>query len=659
MSRHQPTKSIQHDRKFNIYIGGVLIDRIAVKNENDKSTFTTFPVSQANLEETKFADNEKRYCDPCGHDEVTIIASAFCVDCLEYLCKACCKDHSRIKLTRQHRVLKDKDFPTDTTALRHMKELLNCPKHLDKAVSFKCLKHSSLICLLCLATEHKTCETVEVENDILLKDKREMDLLGEKASSLIDSVTSKGKKNLSALCTKESIIRKEIESAKDRFHQQIDFIANELHGEVSALVSKEKKSIELGVLKCETFKTETEKHKNLFKTATEFGSTKEKCLASRHVFENISRITSEVERISIEPAHIEYTPALDPLGSKTLGSVYVDGEITNLPTYEQANASSDEFSESLMSKHNLEERKEIDPNITNETRESNSLEPLMGRCMPPVREERVGIDSEREPCCISRIETLTDGRILLTDYENKNVKMFDHNFSYISQKNLGGKPVDFCLIKSEEMSETHDHFHLGVCYNRTRRIDILCITPSSITHCSSFTTERYVRSMTVHGDLLCLLCCDEVWNERTDNTWSSLQLCNKEGEILNEFLDLNIPDPIRVRVFGDILVIAEQTKVTAYEAEDLLFQCCLQRKWFYKGPGDSVDGILDVDSDNEGCMYVACASSRNLHQVWMNNFWINRILLEDINVRSVHFDSTRNRLMVYPNHSDYIRIYEI
>jgi hypothetical protein len=64
----------------------------------------------------------------------------------------------------------------------------------------------------------------------------------------------------------------------------------------------------------------------------------------------------------------------------------------------------------------------------------------------------VQLDRDKYTCTISDICQLPDGRILLTDEENENVKMLDVNYNVIDSCELYSAPTEICCVSRNEIA---------------------------------------------------------------------------------------------------------------------------------------------------------------------------------------------------------------
>ena len=96
------------------------------------------------------------YCNTCPG----VRATAFCVDCHEYLCFDCTGYHQRLKLTKTHTLLTGDEFPSVSPPQRQddkTDSIRKCPDHPNEEIKFYCHGHSALCCVACNVLGHEQC----------------------------------------------------------------------------------------------------------------------------------------------------------------------------------------------------------------------------------------------------------------------------------------------------------------------------------------------------------------------------------------------------------------------------------------------------------------------------------------------------------------------
>jgi len=87
-------------------------------------------------------------------------ATAFCVDCHEYLCTDCTGYHQRLKLSESHTLLTGDEFPSVSPPQRQddpTESIRKCPDHPNEEIKIYCQGHSALCCAACSVMGHKKC----------------------------------------------------------------------------------------------------------------------------------------------------------------------------------------------------------------------------------------------------------------------------------------------------------------------------------------------------------------------------------------------------------------------------------------------------------------------------------------------------------------------
>ena len=86
------------------------------------------------------------FCNTCPG----VNATAFCVDCHEYLCTDCTGYHQRLKLTKTHTLLTGDEFTSGSPPQRQ-DDQTECIRrgsdHSNEKIKFYCQGHSALCCV--------------------------------------------------------------------------------------------------------------------------------------------------------------------------------------------------------------------------------------------------------------------------------------------------------------------------------------------------------------------------------------------------------------------------------------------------------------------------------------------------------------------------------
>ncbi|CAH1780692.1 unnamed protein product [Owenia fusiformis] len=110
-------------------------------------------------------DGDVQYCNICLNDDEKVKATSKCIDCDQYICKACTRAHSNIKALKDHKVIQiTGDERKDTKALLQVipKRMKFCASHADEQLKFYCIRCKEVLCRDCCITTHSghNCENL-------------------------------------------------------------------------------------------------------------------------------------------------------------------------------------------------------------------------------------------------------------------------------------------------------------------------------------------------------------------------------------------------------------------------------------------------------------------------------------------------------------------
>ena len=174
----------------------------------------------------KIQSKKEISCDQC-EDVTNGPATMFCVECCEFLCKACTKHHKAWRKTRSHELVvvggtKAEEAAQSLAKIPH--KPINCPIHEDEMLKFFCETCATLICRDCMAIEHSG-HTYDRSEKVTEKHKRELQTSLKSADSAkvaLDDALAKGKKVTQQIQHKQKSIENDI---RDTFKAFIEAIS--------------------------------------------------------------------------------------------------------------------------------------------------------------------------------------------------------------------------------------------------------------------------------------------------------------------------------------------------------------------------------------------------------------------------------------------------
>ena len=100
-------------------------------------------------------------CTPCGKNNIVEEAERYCIQCREYFCISCFKDHNKFAIMQTHQILDKAEMaaqeqqqtpmgPQQTTMVLTKK----CQEHHGNTIDTYCPVHQAVGCGTCIALKH-------------------------------------------------------------------------------------------------------------------------------------------------------------------------------------------------------------------------------------------------------------------------------------------------------------------------------------------------------------------------------------------------------------------------------------------------------------------------------------------------------------------------
>lgn len=137
--------------------------RLATDLPNSRSARNTLQIPNATLQlsprpvtSSTFMDKtfQVRFCEPCqGKDDALKAASHWCVNCQEGLCAFCIDQHRSMKLLKNHDIVDI--FSLKPEHVHDEEGAGACSLHTEKDLDLFCVDHACLVCVTCVALDHR------------------------------------------------------------------------------------------------------------------------------------------------------------------------------------------------------------------------------------------------------------------------------------------------------------------------------------------------------------------------------------------------------------------------------------------------------------------------------------------------------------------------
>ena len=366
-------------------------------------------------------------CDPCRFAGKPTMAVKYCKDCNGHFCLYCSKSHIKAPMTKLHVLinLTKKRVVKSSTRIQE-----KCHDHGAVLISY-CETHEALCCSVCILTNHKLCKKVLQLNEAAV---------GKRAFRMSKDLESTIKKMQNSF--REVQIQKEeyiksieqqldaVDSSIKMFRKAINGILDNLEDTVNA--KKEEICQERNELVKSHVKTSqtainilNDAYKQLDHSLKE--SDAEMFIRTRRVQGVVQTYAEVLARIQPMPQREVFRFIPDNSIEKFLGGLKELGELT------------------IEIVHN----REYEPSI------ASSIQGYGDHKKPNFANDiKVKMRTDKKACFITGVSFLLDGRVILADDSNKNVKLFGTDYKPIASIPLSSSPRDIATLSHVEIAVT-------------------------------------------------------------------------------------------------------------------------------------------------------------------------------------------------------------
>lgn len=282
------------------------------------------------LIEQKKLKSKVKLCDPCKFNNNDVIASTWCFQCTDALCKECTNLHKGLKLTRNHE-LKNINEIKSTPKIKLMQ---NCEKHKDKIIEAFCYDHDQPCCTTCTTIHHRRCShvtTLEEAASGVLESKDFADLLHRlsETSKLNQQLVKEKRKNIKDLENKKCDIQKELLDIRQQIIDRFDNLQSNFIQEFTRVHDRRVTEMADIITRVENWDKVIQNYVHIMKTCT--SSASETCvfLEMKKVLQKEKELGESMKSVLTNHRCLEYLFKLDTdmekllAGFRSVGAVNV------------------------------------------------------------------------------------------------------------------------------------------------------------------------------------------------------------------------------------------------------------------------------------------------------------------------------------------------
>lgn len=406
-------------------------------------------------------------CDPCRFLGKAATALKYCKDCNGHFCAYCSKSHNKATPTKAH-ILIDIEKKRSTKSSTRIQD--RCHDHGAALISY-CETHDALCCNVCVLTSHKDCNKVTKLSEAAL---------GKRAFRLCKDLESTIKRTQNQFAEvqvqKEEYIRS-IEQQHEAVASSIKMFRKSVNGILNKLeIAVTKRTDGICQEKIDSVKSQVKTSQTAVSVLNDAYKQLDFTMreSDTEMFVNAKRVQAVVQTYANVLARIQPMPEREVF--RYIPDVNIEKFLSELGELKVESVQTRENSPSIASSRiGLSDNRK--PNLTSDI--------------------KIRLNTDKKPCYITGATFLYDGRVVLADDSNKNVKLFGTDFKPLSSVAMDSSPRDITTISHSEVAATLPNektiqlFQIGLKSIEKTRSVVLDIDCYGITF---YEDEMYVTS---------------------------------------------------------------------------------------------------------------------------------------------------------------------
>ena len=354
----------------------------------------------------------QRRCDPCNENSDHAVALYWCPTCREALCDTCTKSHRGMKITRTHALMDIDDVRERPTRMLQSHEM--CPDHRGKLLDMFCRDHQSTICATCIVMGHRRCDTVQDTDPVVrnMRTKRNTKTYTQRLRNcinVVENVLVAKETSKSRLVTRKEAVLDEVSKLKVSIMQHLDELEDKMKDEVDSVSRDYEDILQTKIDRSKGLRDSIQSTLSLMQNTLSTGSDYQQIVTTqtmRDECEKYEAMTDE-ERIDYKEVDFVFSPDENFLRMITLLDRIGYVEIS--------------------------EKRQITKPFKNCSAQKDGV--INGKTK-----------GDRNSCIFNSVDISETGDIILSDFNNCSIKLFDQFGMYRSSTKLNSPPRGVCIF---------------------------------------------------------------------------------------------------------------------------------------------------------------------------------------------------------------------
>ena len=400
-------------------------------------------------------------CDPCGNEGNMIEARQYCGVCSEFLCDPCVKYHRKFQITKNHKIV-----PAHTVSAGSSRQIfLYCGCKNNREPEYHCENHNDVICSPCKDIKHYQCKTIPIQQNSSGYKSSQIDAILAKSKYLkekYDQLKQKCSTNKNELGRSKDICQNEMKAFRKELNDFLDRLEQKMLKELSDIEDEKRRQIDQQIATLTNALQMLDADCKILAKAKADGRNQVMFTAEVQTSKTIrdceSRLADLTKNITELTLSFEKNKKLEDL----LTDVKSFGAIKKIEKkYGQ--------SEKIV---------------------------LLGKHVKSRREVNVKLDEDRITPRITGCAVMPNGNIVICDYNNDSLKLFDNSWVYQGSLTIPGSIVDVSVVDANTVIVTA---------SRTKKLQYVQILPQ-LQLGRTIQLDADCRGVCVSGDDIYVIC---------------------------------------------------------------------------------------------------------------------------------------------------------
>lgn len=353
-----------------------------------------------------------RRCDPCAENDESVQALYWCPTCRENLCDMCTKSHRGMKITKSHALMDIDDVREKPVHMIRPHEI--CPEHRGKLLDLYCQDHQCAVCATCVAIHHRRCDTVLAIDRVARtnrskKTNKNLQQRLKHCIGVVDHVLSIKEQSKSRLITKKEGILVEMAKLKESVIQLMNELEERMRDEIDAVCKDYEDILQGKIDRSKGLRDSIQSALTTIQASLDAGTDYQQVLATQTLREECDKYEhlADSDRIDYKDVDLMFT---------------ADENLVRLAKMVDR-----------MGYVEITEKREMSKPFKHCSAQKNGL--LHGK-----------IKGDRNGCIFNSVDVGEAGEIILSDFNNCSVKLFDQFLMFRSSQKLNTPPRGVCML---------------------------------------------------------------------------------------------------------------------------------------------------------------------------------------------------------------------